>query len=117
MADIMWHKGRTMRVVHQDELTREEKDILRKEAEVVQHGKLFLKEIAEEPEVEGWDDQDPEGVVDSTTGSEAPTLEELNDLTVAQLKELADEEGADVQGLKVKADLVGRLAAHFGLEL
>lgn len=110
MSDLMWHKGRTMRVVHQDELTREEKDLLRTKDDVVQHGKLFLQEIAEEPEVEVEHFSEP-----NEDGGE-PTMEDLKALTVDRLKELADKEEVDLTGLKLKDDILGRMAAHFGLD-
>lgn len=142
MCDLMWQYGRTMRVVHQDELTRDEKDVLRFCGKVQQHGKMFLLPIAEEPNADDLalaafeefeDDQRTEQLVEVTTvedekpvfvpmadpedDSDEPTLSDLEKLTVAQLKELAAKEQLDVSDLKLKADLVGRLCAHFGIEL
>jgi hypothetical protein len=112
MSELMWSKGRAMRVVHQDELSRDEKDALRVDEGVMQHGKLFLLEIDEEPEVEPTtapEDEQEEG--------DEPTLADLEALTVPALKDLADKEEVDVSDLKLKADLVGRLAAHFGVNV
>lgn len=114
MSDLMWHKGRTMRVVHQDELTREEKDLLRTKDDVVQHGKLFLQEIAEEPEVEPT--TAPEDALDEQEDGDEPTMDDLRELTVAKLQDLADKEEVDLTGLKLKDDILGRMAAHFGLD-
>lgn len=129
MSDLMWHKGRTMRVLHQNELTREEKDLLRQDDGVVQHGKLFLKEIEEEPgeltsapigdfEEEQELDSDPTTLVkeEQEDGGDKPTMSELRSMKVAELHELADEEDVDLTGLKLKDDILGRLAAHFGLD-
>lgn len=45
-----------------------------------------------------------------------PTMEDLRGLTVAKLQELADKEQVDLTGLKLKDDILGRMAAHFGLD-
>lgn len=127
---ILHAKGRVCVVLHVDGLDREEKDVVRAAAadpysDVAKLGKdYFALIINEEPEddepvgdfeEEQELDKDPT-VVDEEDGDE-PTLSDLESLTVAQLKDLADKEALDVSDLKLKADLVGRLAAHFGVQI
>jgi len=111
MCNLMWEHGRTMRVVHQDELGREDKDVLRMCGKVTQHGKLFLLEVEEEPEVEVEHFSDP-----ADDDGDEPTMDDLRGLTVVRLQELADKERVDLTGLKLKDDILGRMAAHFGLD-
>lgn len=112
MCNLMWEHGRTMRVVHQDELSRDDKDALRMCDAVTQHGKLFLMEVEEEPDVEVEHFTEP--VVEDD--SDEPTMDDLKALTVPKLQELADKEQVDLTGLKLKDDILGRMAAHFGLD-
>lgn len=112
MCNLMWEHGRTMRVVHQDEVSREEKDVLRGCGKVTQHGKLFLLEIVEEPEVEVEHFIEP----DPADEDDEPTMEDLRGLTVAALRDLASKEEVDLTDLKLKDDILGRMAAHFGLD-
>lgn len=51
-----------------------------------------------------------------TEQGDEPTMEDLKALTVARLQELADKEQVDLTGLKLKDDILGRMAAHFGLD-
>lgn len=52
----------------------------------------------------------------SGTVSDEPSMDELRALTVQELKNLADKDRVDLSGLKLKDDILGRMAAHFGLD-
>lgn len=138
-AESLMHKhGVVAVIVHRDQLNRQEKEIVRNADNILQVGDSFVLVIPEEPEdydtealalyEEYEDDQrvevttveDQEPVLVPTTEPEqvkSPTVTHLERLTVAQLRDLADKEALDISGLKVKADLVGRLCAHFGIDL
>lgn len=53
-------------------------------------------------------------IVEVAPGGE-PTMADLRALKMDQLRKLADSEDVDLTGLKLKDDILGRLAAHFGL--
>lgn len=133
MSDLVLERGRAGRLAHKDQFTREEKDGLRDdvaygEAEDLGNGWYFVP-TSNVRTIESGDYDEPVGdfeeeqeldkdptVVDEEDGDE-PTLSDLEALTVAQLKDLADKEALDVSDLKLKADLIGRLAAHFGVQI
>lgn len=130
-AESLMHKhGQVAVIVHKDQLSRDEKDVVR--AATAEPGTTILPVgnshyvlfINEEPgddepvgdfEEEQELDKDPTVVDEDDEDGDEPTLSDLESLTVAQLKDLADKEALDVSDLKLKADLVGRLAAHFGV--
>lgn len=140
---ILHVKGRVAVVVHKTFLDREEKDTLRAaisdpSCDVVQLGNNFYGLlIDEEPDAGEFPESqvhvpDPDHVCDDNDDCEfheyqgpkpvevapggEPTMEDLRGLTVAKLQELADNEQVDLTGLKLKDDILGRMAAHFGLD-
>ena len=139
---ILHGKGRVAVVVHKTFLDREEKDTLRaaisdSSSSVVQLGNNFYGLlIDEEPDAGEFPEPqvhvpDPDHVCDDnddcefheyqgpkpvTEQGDEPTMEDLKALTVARLQELADKEQVDLTGLKLKDDILGRMAAHFGLD-
>ena len=95
---LMHERGNVAVIAHKNQFTREEKDALRNSDLVFatwDHYVLPITEVA--------------------PGGE-PTMEDLRGLTVARLQELADNESVDLTGLKLKDDILGRLAMHFGLD-
>lgn len=120
---LLHERGRVAVVAHKDQFTREEKDALRGAQDLVQMGNYYALLIAEEPDEfdPEDDDQRSEQPVktlergDRYLGGE-PTMADLRALKVAELQALADKEEVDLTGLKLKDDILGRLAAHFGLD-
>lgn len=140
---ILHAKGRVCVVLHVDGMDRAEKDVVRAAAsdpysDVAKLGKDYVallineepsdepvgdfdeeQELDEDPTVED-DDPDAVKVVEeakfSGTVSDEPTMDELRALTVQELKNLADKDRVDLSGLKLKDDILGRMAAHFGLD-
>lgn len=123
---ILHERGSVAVVVHKDQLNREEKDAVRYSDQIVAMGDYFGLLIQEEPEDEAEalalaayeefeDDQKTEPIVETEPGGE-PTMADLRGLTVASLRELAGKEEVDLSGLTLKDDILGRMAAHFGLD-
>jgi hypothetical protein len=140
---ILHAKGRVCFVLHVDGMDRAEKDVVRAAAsdpysDVAKLGKDYVallineepsddpvgdfdeeQELDEDPTVED-DDPDAVRVVEeakfSGTVSDEPSMDELRALTVQELKNLADKDRVDLSGLKLKDDILGRMAAHFGLD-
>jgi hypothetical protein len=112
LYDRMARDGSRVRMLAWNALTREQKDQARSDAEVLivqgtnnRHVVLIAEDLLPTG-TEAVEDETP--VVPPNT----PVIpEELDVLTVAQLKELADEEEIDISGLKVKADILGRIWA------
>lgn len=141
---ILHAKGRVCVVLHVDGMDRAEKDVVRAAAsdpysDVAKLGKDYVALlINEEPSEDDGDfdeeqelDEDPTVVNDedsdddvkvveaakfSGTVSDEPSMDELRALTVQELKNLADKDQVDLSGLKLKDDILGRMAAHFGLD-
>lgn len=116
---LLHERGRVAVVAHKDQFTRKEKDALRGAQDLVQMGNYYALLIAEEPDAdelalaaheEFEDDQRKE------KDGDEPTMDDLRSLKVAELQALADKEEVDLTGLKLKDDILGRLAAHFGLD-
>lgn len=129
---LMHERGSVAIVVHKDRLDRREKDALRESSELVQAGPYFMLLINEEPEndeqvfdVGTYDDPEAQVVVPNTQQDDEPTMADLfgemtmdalRSLSVTALRRLADSEKVDLAGLKLKDDILGRMAAHFGLD-
>lgn len=128
---LLHERGRVAVVAHKDQFSREEKDALRESSDLVVMGPYFALLIDEEPVAyEPVHTPDPDHVCDDNDDcefheyqgppvvdqSDEPTMEDLRGLTVARLQELADKEEVDLTGLKLKEDILGRLALHFGLD-
>lgn len=127
---LMHERGSVAVVAHKNQFTREEKDALR-DSDLVVMGDYFALLIVEEPSEFPSHAPDPDHVCDDNDDCEfheyqgpkpdpeqgdEPTMEDLRGLTVARLQELADKEQVDLTGLKLKDDILGRMAAHFGLD-
>ena len=134
---ILHERGNVAVVVHKNQLSREEKDAVRYSDEIVAMGDYYALLIQEEPEdmaaFEAHHTPEPGHVCDNNDDCEfheyqgpkteededlndEPTIEDLRGLTVASLRELAGKEEVDLSGLTLKDDILGRLAAHFGLD-
>lgn len=120
LYDRMARDGSRVRMLDWNALTRGQKDQARsdqsnpdKDVLIVQgtnnrHVVLVSEALlpTDEAPVEEVPDETP--VVPPNT----PTIpEELEVLTVAQLKDLADQEEIDISGLKIRADILGRIWA------
>jgi len=120
--DIFLAKGKKGLILEKDWLTREEKEEVRARFGPEGSAGVWFLEVPDEPEPVGDFDEEQELDEDPTTNpvgpkGDEPTLSDLEGLTVAQLRDLAAKEELDVSDLKLKADLVGRLAAHFGVQI
>ncbi|QNO12827.1 hypothetical protein SEA_SHAKENBAKE_10 [Streptomyces phage ShakeNBake] len=120
--DIFLAKGKKGLILEKDWLTREEKEEVRARFGPEGSAGVWFLEVPDEPEPVGDFDEEQEIDEDPTTNpvepkGDEPTLSDLEGLTVAQLRDLAAKEELDVSDLKLKADLVGRLAAHFGVQI
>ncbi|QKY79493.1 hypothetical protein SEA_PHTOWN_10 [Streptomyces phage PHTowN] len=120
--DIFLAKGKKGLILEKDWLTREEKEEVRARFGPEGSAGVWFLEVPDEPEPVGDFDEEQELDEDPTTNpvepkGDEPTLSDLERLTVAQLRDLAAKEEIDVSDLKLKADLVGRLAAHFGVQI
>jgi hypothetical protein len=126
---ILHEHGTVAVIVHKDQLGRAEKDVVRAavsdpDSGILQVGNHFVLFIAEEPDDEvdalalaAYEElQEDEQVVVPNTQDDEPTMADLRALTVAALRELASKEEVDLSGLTLKDDILGRLAAHFGLD-
>jgi hypothetical protein len=121
---LVHERGKVAIAAHKDQFTREEKEALRNSADLVQAGNYFLLLIDEEPsdyeeelvDVTTFEDEEPVHVPTQVAPGAEPTMKDLRGLTVDRLKELADSEDVDLTGLKLKDDILGRMAAHFGLD-
>lgn len=141
MSEIVTDRGRTGVLAYKDQFAREEKDVLRDEVaygevEDLGNGWYFVPTESVRTIETGTDYKhvpDPDHVCDDnddcefheyqgpkveavTEQGDEPTMEDLKALTVARLQELADKEQVDLTGLKLKDDILGRMAAHFGLD-
>ena len=58
----------------------------------------------------------PHGAEAEPVGGAAPTMQELEEMTVRQLVELCIREGVETQGRPRKAELLASLKAFYGLE-
>jgi hypothetical protein len=118
---ILHVKGRVAVVVHSTFLDRDEKDVLRaaiadSSSGVVQLGKNFYGLlIDEEPDSDelalaAYEEFEADQAKEPVMPPNTPTIpDELDGLTVAQLKDLADQEEIDISDVKLKADIVGRI--------
>jgi len=118
---LMHERGFVAVVVHKDRLNRAEKEACRgavEEGLLADAGRHFVLPIQEEPvgdfEEEQELDEDPTTIQEGC--SDEPSMSQLRSLTVAQLKDLAAMEEVDLSDLKLKDDILGRMAAHFGLD-
>jgi len=121
--EIFLAKGRQGVLLHKDDLSREEKDIIRERFGAEGSAGVWFLATDETPDPEdeeaGDFDEEQELDKDPTVTDEdgdEPTMEDLRGLTVDRLKDLADKEEVDLTGLKLKDDILGRLALHFGLD-
>lgn len=120
---LVHERGKVAIAAHKDQFTREEKEALRNSADLVQAGNYFLLLISEEPsddevelvDVTTFEDDEPVHIKTEVAPGAEPTMKDLRGLTVAKLQELADSEDVDLSGLRLRDDILGRLAAHFGL--
>lgn len=132
--DIFLAKGKKGLILEKDWLTRDEKEEVRARFGPEGSAGLWFLEVPEEPEPVGDFDEEQEIDEDPTTNpvepkvteetvqffgtvTDEPTLAQLEKLTVQELRNLATKEELNVSDLKLKADLVGRLAAHFGVQV
>lgn len=135
---LMHERGSVAVVAHKDAFTREEKDALRSamvDGTVQFTGQHYMLLITEEQEgMVAFEahHEDPDHVCDNNDDCEfheyqgpkdeevapggEPTMADLKALKVAELQKLADSEQVDLTGLKLKDDILGRMAAHFGLD-
>jgi len=72
-----------------------------------------LRKMAEDKEIEGWEDMGREELLKALNPKEKPEEEEeekeevdLSELSMTELKEIAKEKGADIKGLRKKTDLI-----------
>jgi hypothetical protein len=107
--DIFLAKGTQGLLLHKDQLTREEKDILRERFGAEGTAGVWFLETQLDTSEKAATEPDQDG--------DEPTMEDLEKLTVVQLKDLAAKDNLDIAGLTLKADLLGRLAAHYGIEV
>jgi hypothetical protein len=119
--EIFLAKGKRGVLLSKDALSREEKDVIRERFGPEGSAGVWFLEIAEDAEQgdDGDFDEEQELDKDPTVNDEdgdEPTMDDLRALTVAKLKELADKEEVDLTGLTLKDDILGRMAAHFGLD-
>jgi len=121
---LMHERGNVAVIAHKNQFTREEKDALRNSDLVFATGDHYVLPITEEVELndalalaayEEFEEDQRTPITEVAPGGE-PTMEDLRGLTVARLQELADNESVDLTGLKLKDDILGRLAMHFGLD-
>lgn len=120
-AESIMHKhGVVAVIVHKDQLDRDEKEVLRDalyqpESKIMPVGDSYVLVIPEEPTDYFQDGSESEVEAQEQVASlvmppNTPTVpDELEGLTVAQLKELADNEEIDISDVKLKADIVGRI--------
>ncbi len=127
MSDMMFSRGRIGVLAHKTQFNRREKDLLKADPNVEWHDPFFFFPIQEEPDddvdalalaayEEFEDDERKEQEQPVVDESDEPTMADLRGLTVAKLQELADKEEVDLTGLKLKEDILGRMALHFGLD-
>lgn len=133
MSELMYDRGRIGVLAHKDQFNRREKDLLKADPNVEWQDPYFFFAIQEEPDdfpVLAVHDPGPDHVCDNNDDcefheyqgppvvdqSDEPTMADLRGLTVAKLQELADKEEVDLTGLKLKDDILGRMALHFGLD-
>ena len=115
LYDRMAREGSRVRMLRWDALTREQKDQARTDGDVFilqgtnnRHVVLIPESLLPDPDSVPVE----EPVVEAVMPPNTPAIpEDLDVLTVAQLKDLADQEEIDISGLKVKADIVGRIWA------
>jgi hypothetical protein len=121
---LMHERGNVAVIAHKNQFTREEKDALRNSDLVFATGDHYVLPIVEEIEFndalalaayEEFEDDGRTPITEVAPGGE-PTMADLKALTVSRLQELADKEEVDLTGLKLKDDILGRMAAHFGLD-
>lgn len=60
------------------------------------------------------DDETPEGIIQQDGGEETPTPEQLNDMTVAELKAYAEKHSIDVSKCSKKADYMQAISVFYG---
>jgi len=121
--EIFLAKGKRGVLLERDALTREEKDVIRERFGAEGSAGIWFLEVSdeesEETELEAQESGDfKEEQADVTSTREEggePTLEDLEALKLPELKELAAKEQVDISDLKLKADILGRLAVHFGV--
>ena len=113
--DIFLAKGKKGLILEKDWLTRDEKEEVRARFGPEGSAGVWFLEVPEQDEEPPTED---EVVVDESEedDSDEPTMDDLRGLTVAKLTELADKEEVDLSGLTLKDDILGRMAAHFGLD-
>lgn len=109
---IIHVKGRPVVLVHKDQLTRAEKDVLRNalmdpDSNVLAQGDSYLLELPKDAP-QGDDTED-----EQLSESELSRLDDLERMTVPALKDLADTKGIDLTGVTLKADIVNKIAAYY----
>lgn len=111
--DIFLAKGKKGLILEKDWLTREEKEEVRARFGPAGSSGVWFLEVPDQDE----DSPNEDEVVDdeSEDDGDEPTMSDLRGLTVAQLRDIAREEEVNISDLKLKDDILGRLAAHFGL--
>lgn len=115
--DIFISKGKQGLILDRDWLTREEKDVVRERFGPEGSSGVWFLETHQDAEQGDSGTDDPDDDANEKDSSVGPSLENLEGMTVAQLKELAAHDELDISGLTLKADIVGRLAAHYDLEV
>lgn len=105
--DIFLAKGKKGLILEKDWLTRDEKEEVRARFGPEGSAGVWFLEVPEQDEEPPTED---EVVVDESEEDDEPTIpDELEGLTVAQLKEIAETEEIDISDVKLKADIVGRI--------
>lgn len=105
--DIFLAKGKKGLILEKDWLTRDEKEEVRARFGPEGSAGVWFLEVPEQDEEPPTED---EVVVDESGEDDEPTMpDELEGLTVAQLKEIAEAEEIDISDVKLKADIVGRI--------
>ena len=122
---LMHEHGMVAFIVHKDQLSRSEKDVVRaavtdSDSNILAVGKEhYVLFIPEEPDTDelalaSFEEfkVDQENEQEPVLPPNTPVVpEDLDGLTVAQLKEIADAEEVDISDVKLKADIVGRIWA------
>lgn len=120
--DKMQYLGRPGYLARVSLFNRQEKDELRADPDVELHGGCFYiatgdaEALADIRKMQEEQELDQDSTTARVDDSDEPTMDDLRSLKVAELQALADKEEVDLTGLKLKDDILGRLAAHFGLD-
>lgn len=120
MSELMYERGRIGVLAHKTQFNRREKDWLKADPNVEFHDPFFFFAIQEEPDdevdalalasYEEFQEDGGEKQTEPVMPPNTPTIpDELEGLTVAQLKEIAETEEIDISDVKLKADIIGRI--------